>query len=261
MEPVSLTSSFDLSGKVVVVTGAGSGIGSGIAIRFAEAGANVVVHYFRSSNSAKDVVSKIEALGRKGVLVQGDLSQPKDVEKLFAETVTNYGCVDVLINNSGIYPETPLLEMTPNDWHKIIDVNLTTAFLCTQTAARVMIAHGTRGAIVNIASIESENSDINHSHYCAAKAGLVMFTRVAARELGQYGIRVNAVSPGLIWREGIEESYSDGVKRWLKVVPLGTMGQAVDVADACIFMASPAARWITGTNIFVDGGIMTCGVF
>jgi NAD(P)-dependent dehydrogenase (short-subunit alcohol dehydrogenase family) len=261
MKAVSPKFSFDVSGKIVVVTGAGKGLGSGIAVRFAEAGADVVLHYFTSSSSAKGVLEKVEALGRRGVLVQGDLTRPDDVDRLFVETVAKYGRVDVLINNSGIYPETPLLEMTPSDWHKVIDANLTTAFLCTQAAARRMIAQGTKGAIVNIASIESENSDINHTHYCAAKAGLVMFTRVAARELGQYGIRVNAVSPGLIWREGIEESYSDGLKRWLKVVPLATIGQAVDVADACIFMASPAARWITGTNIFVDGGIMTCGVF
>lgn len=261
MDSVSPNSPFDFSGKVVVVTGSGKGLGSGIAIRFAEAGANVVVHYFTSSDSAKDVVSRIKALGRRAVLVQGDLTRPADVERLFAETVANLGGIDVLINNSGIYPETPLLEMTPNDWHKVIDANLTTAFLGTQAAARRMIAQGTKGAIVNIASIESENSDLNHAHYCAAKAGLVMFTRVAAHELGQYGIRVNAVSPGLIWREGIEDSYPDGVKRWLRVVPLAKIGEDSDVGDACMFLASPAARWITGVNLFVDGGIMTCGVF
>jgi len=254
-------SAFDVSGKIVVVTGAGKGLGSGIAVRFAEAGADVVVHYFTSASSAKQVLAKVEALGRRGLLAQGDLTRPDDVDRLFTEVVAKYGRVDVVINNSGIYPETPLLEMKSSDWHKVIDANLTTAFLCTQAAARSMVAKGTKGAIVNIASIESENSDIGHTHYCAAKAGLVMFTRVAARELGQYGIRVNAVSPGLIWREGIEQSYSDGVKRWLEVVPLGTIGQNVDVADACIFMASPAARWITGANIFVDGGIMSCGVF
>jgi len=261
MKAASPLSSFDVSEKIVVVTGAGRGLGAGIALRFAEAGADVVLHYFTSSNSAKDVLGKVETLGRRGVLVQGDLTRPEDVDRLFKETDAKCGRVDVLINNSGIYPETPLLEMTPSDWHKVVDANLTTAFLSTQAAARLMIAHGTKGVIINIASIEAENSDINHSHYCAAKAGLVMFTRVAARELGPYGIRVNAVSPGLIWREGIEKSYSDGVKRWLKVVPLGTIGQPVDVADACIFMASPAAHWITGANLFVDGGIMTCGVF
>jgi len=173
--------SFDVSEKIVVVTGAGRGLGAGIALRFAEAGADVVLHYFTSSNSAKDVLGKVEGLGRRGVLVQGDLTRPEDVDRLFKETDAKCGRVDVLINNSGIYPETPLLEMTPSDWHKVVDANLTTAFLSTQAAARLMIAHGTKGVIINIASIEAENSDINHSHYCAAKAGLVMFTRVAAR--------------------------------------------------------------------------------
>jgi NAD(P)-dependent dehydrogenase (short-subunit alcohol dehydrogenase family) len=261
MTPVSSQASTNCSGQVVVVTGAGTGIGSEIAIRFAEAGANVVVHYHTSSSSAQSVVSRIQALGREGILLQANLTRSEEVDRLFAETVTKLGKVDVLINSAGIYPHVPLLEITPEDWHQVLDANLTTVFLCTQAASRRMITQGSGGVIVSIASIEAENPTPGHAHYCAAKAAVVMFTRTAARELGQYGIRVNAVSPGVVWREGIEKAWPDGVSRWLRTVPLGRLGQATDVADACMFLASPSARWITGTNLLVDGGIMTCQVY
>jgi NAD(P)-dependent dehydrogenase (short-subunit alcohol dehydrogenase family) len=124
-----------------------------------------------------------------------------------------------------------------------------------------MIAQGRPGAIVNIASIESENPAPQHSHYSAAKAAVVMYTRTAALELGGKGIRVNCVSPGLIWREGLDRDWPEGVNAYLQAVPLGRLGQPDDVADACLFLASSAARWITGANLIVDGGVLTHRVY
>jgi NAD(P)-dependent dehydrogenase (short-subunit alcohol dehydrogenase family) len=251
----------DFSGKVVVVTGAGQGIGAGIAGRFGEAGAAVVVNYRSSEEGAKTVVERIKGLGRKAVAVKADVSGADGVEELIGATVKDFGRVDVLVNNAGTYPLASVLEMTEEEWDAMIDSNLRSVFLCTQAAARQMVKQGGGGAIVNIASIEAENPAPSHSHYNAAKAGVVMHTRAAAQELGRHGIRVNAVSPGLIWREGLDKDWPDGVQRYQKAVPLGRLGRADDVADACLFLASAAARWITGANLVVDGGVLTCTVY
>ena len=151
--------------------------------------------------------------------------------------------------------------MTENEWDAVVNANLRSVFLCTQAAAKHMMAQGEGGAIINISSIEGENPAPTHSHYNAAKGGVLMHTRAAAHELGPHSIRVNAVSPGLIWREGIEVAWADGVERWKKRAPLTRLGMPADVADACLFLASPAARWITGANLRVDGGVMTCQIF
>jgi NAD(P)-dependent dehydrogenase (short-subunit alcohol dehydrogenase family) len=250
----------DFHGNSVLVTGAGSGIGCGIALRFAQAGADVAINYRSNEAGAREVGKKIEALGRKAPAIQADVSQGRDVERLMAEVVKALGGLDVLVNNAGSYPVSPLLEMSEEQWDSVIAANLRSVHLCTQAAARQMMRQG-GGAIINIASIEAENPAPQHSHYNAAKAGVAMYTRTAAQELGRQGIRVNAVSPGLIWRQGIEHAWPEGVNAYLKAVPLGRLGRADDVADACLFLASPAARWITGANLLVDGGVMTNRVF
>ncbi len=251
----------DFNGKVVVVTGAGRGIGAGIAARFAEAGAAVVVNYRASEAGAQKVVKEIQAAGGKAIAVGADVSDAAEVESLFEKSAKAFGGLDVLINNAGVYPVSPLLEMTHEEWDQVIQTNLRSAHLCTQAAARRMVAQGRGGAILNIASINAAQPAIGQSHYNAAKAAVVMYTRSAAQELGRHGIRVNVVSPGVIWQPGIEEAWPEGVSRYLKVVPLGRLGQADDVADACLFLASPAARWIAGTNLVVDGGVLACNVY
>jgi NAD(P)-dependent dehydrogenase (short-subunit alcohol dehydrogenase family) len=167
----------------------------------------------------------------------------------------------VLINNAGIDPLVSMLEMTDEQWDEVVDTNLRGVHLCTQICAKQIIGQGSGGAIVNIASIEAQNPAAMHSHYNASKAGIVMHTMAAARELGEQGIRVNVVSPGLIWEEGLDEAWSDGVSRYLGAAPMGRLGQPDDVADACLFLASPAARWITGANLVVDGGVLTNTVY
>jgi 3-oxoacyl-[acyl-carrier protein] reductase len=250
----------DFRGRRVLVTGAGSGIGFGIALRFAEAGASVVIHYRQSQKQANALVSRIKRKRGKAVAIGADLTSAEEVQHLIAATVKALGGLDVLINNAGIYPVSPLLEMRESEWNDVIAANLTSVHLCTQAAARAM-KQQKRGAIVNIASIEAENPAPGHSHYTAAKAGVVMYTRTAAQELGPHGIRVNAVSPGLIWRKGLDQAWPEGVNGYLRAAPLGRLGQFDDVADACLFLASPAARWITGANLIVDGGVMTHRIY
>jgi len=249
----------DFTGRVAVVTGAGSGLGGGIALRFAEAGARVVAHYRTSRAGALEVAGLIGS--DRAVALPGDLAKAADAQRLVAGTVEAFGRVDVLVNNAGIYPLAGLLDMTPAQWDEVIDADLTSVFNCTQAAARQMVAQGGGGAIVNITSIEAENPAPAHGHYNAAKAGAAMHTRAAAQELGPHGIRVNAVAPGLIWREGLDQAWPDGVARYQKAVPLGRLGRPEDVADACLFLASPAARWITGASLTVDGGVMTRQIF
>lgn len=251
----------DFSGKVALITGAGSGMGRGIAARFAEAGASVLAHYHTSAEGAEAVVAGVTDAGGQARSHQADLTQPDEVEGLIRATVSAFGRLDMLVNNAGIYPLHSLLEMTPEQWETVLAANLRSVFLCTQAAARQMIAQGEGGAVVTITSIEAENPAPSHSHYNASKGGALMFTRAAASELGPHGIRVNAVAPGLMWTEGIEQGWPDGVARYLKAAPLGRLGMPADVADACLFLCSPAARWITGASLTVDGGVMTHQIF
>lgn len=256
----SVQSLFDYFEKIVLVTGAGSGLGQGIAIRFAQAGARIIVHYRTSAQSAATVVAQIIDAGGDAVALQADVTDESDVQRLIEQSVARFGRIDVLINNAGTYPLHSLLEMSTAQWDKVINANLRSAFLCTQAVARQMIAQG-GGSIINITSIEAENPAPLHSHYNAAKAGVAMLTKSSALELGKQNIRVNAVAPGLIWRDGIEQSWPDGVQRWRSTAPLGRLGMPEDVADACLFLASPAARWITGATLLVDGGVMTTQIF
>lgn len=247
----------DFTGKVVLVTGGGRGIGAGIALRFAQAGADVALSYLTSTDAAQSLAQQIEQFGRSALALHTDVRQRAQVEQLVERTAAELGRLDVLVNNAGAQPLVPLLEMTDEQWDEVLDTNLRGAFLCTQIAAAQMIRQGEGGSIVNIASIEAENAAPNHSHYEASKGGLLMFTRASARELGQHGIRANCVSPGLIDTGTLEQDWPDGVNRYIAAAPLGRTGTPMDVADACLFLASPAARWISGANLVVDGGVLT----
>ena len=259
--PTPVAELLDLSGRVALVTGAGRGIGAAIAERFAEAGASVVVHYRTSAEGAEAVVEEIRRRGGTAEAMAADLTDATETEMLLAQVVARFERLDVLVNNAGIYPVSKLTDMAEAEWDAVIDANLKSVHLCTQAVAKLFLEQGGGGSIVNIGSVEGEAPAPLHSHYTSAKAGVLMHTRAAALELGPSGVRVNAVSPGLIHAPGIEEAWPEGVERWLAAVPLGRMGQPVEVADACLFLASSAARWITGANLVVDGGILARGVF
>jgi len=189
------------------------------------------------------------------------VSDAASVTALFDDVTVNFGLIDILINNAGIYPNAEILTMTPEQWDQTIDIDLKSVFLCTQAAARKLVETGKAGAIVNIGSIDATNPLYAHSHYSAAKAGVIAFTRAAAQELGKYNIRVNSVSPGLINRPGLAEAWPDGYNRFMARTPIGRVGEPEDIADACIYLASDAARWVTGTNLIVDGGVQACPMF
>ena len=251
---------FDFAGKVALVTGAGSGIGRAIALRFAQAGANISLHYRESEEGAQSAADEIVSKGGRAEIVRADLRFPAAAQMIVDHTVTNLGGLDILINNAGAYPVAPLLDLPPDQWRDVMSANLDSVHYCTQAAAHVMRQHG-GGGVVNIASIEALNPAPGHAHYTAAKSAVVMYTRTAARELGPDNIRVNTVSPGLIWKEGLDKDWPEGVQGYLRAAPLGRLGDAYDVADACLFLASPAARWITGANLVVDGGVLTNRAF
>ncbi|MDH3253379.1 MAG: 3-oxoacyl-ACP reductase FabG [Acidobacteriota bacterium] len=259
--PPTVEELFDLASCVALVTGAGRGIGAAIARRFGEAGAAVAVHYRSSADGAQALVDGLCRDGGRAVALAAELTDGRQVEHLVAQVVEHLGRLDILINNAGIYPLSLLTEMAETEWDAVIDANLKSVFLATQAAARIMIAQGEGGAIVNVASVEGLSPAPAHSHYTSAKAGVLMHTRSAALELGSENIRVNAVSPGLIWRQGLEEEWPEGVQRWRDTAPLGRLGRPEEVADACLFLASPAARWITGTTLLVDGGVLARPVF
>jgi NAD(P)-dependent dehydrogenase (short-subunit alcohol dehydrogenase family) len=193
--------------------------------------------------------------------VGADLRKADEVESLFRDTERELGPIDVLVNNAGSYPLHPLVDASAEDWKAVVETNLLSVHLATQAAARRMIASGTAGAIVNVASIEGLQPAPGHSHYVAAKSGVLAYTRSAALELGPHGIRVNAVSPGLVWREGIEEAWPEGVASFRARAPLGRLGRPEEVAEACLFLSSSRASFITGANLVVDGGVLAAPAF
>ena len=251
----------ELSGKVAVVTGASRGIGRAIASRFAAAGAALVVHYREREAEARGLATILEKNGTRVVAIGADLREPDEVERLFRDAATEFGEVDVLVNNAGTYPLARLVDASPEDWKTVVETNLLSVHLATQAAARRLIARDAPGAIVNVASIEGLRPAPEHSHYVAAKSGVLAYTRSAALELGPHGIRVNAVSPGLIWRQGIEEAWPEGVASFRSRAPLGRLGRPEEVAEACLFLSSPRASFITGANLVVDGGVLTAPAF
>lgn len=239
----------DLTGTAALVTGASGGIGRGIALRFAQAGAAVAVHHHRNDPT---VVAEIEAAGGTAVALRADLTDEVACHELVHAAAAWAGRLDTLVNNAGIQPVAPLAGMPAADWRAVFDANLTSAFSCTQAAARVMTGGG---SVVHIASIEATQPAPGHAHYSCAKAALVMHARTAALEYGPRGIRVNTVSPGLIDRPGLAASWPEGVERWTSAAPLTRLGTPEDVANACVFLASPLAAWITGHDLVVDGGV------
>ncbi|MEV1080906.1 SDR family NAD(P)-dependent oxidoreductase [Streptomyces sp. NPDC050211] len=244
-----------LEGQTALVTGASGGIGRGIALRFAEEGAAVALHCRTAVEAARAVAYRIEELGRRAVVLEGDLSDADACRRVVREAAAwAAGPLTALVNNAGVQPTQPLPGMTAQEWRAVVDTNLSSVFACTQAAAELMRESG-GGSVTHIASIEARQPAPLHAHYSASKAGVVMHARAAALEYGPFGVRVNTVSPGLIEREGLAEDWPEGVERWERAAPAGRLGRPEDVGDACVFLASPLASWITGHDLVVDGGV------
>ncbi|MFF8968603.1 SDR family NAD(P)-dependent oxidoreductase [Streptomyces sp. NPDC014995] len=347
-----------LAGQVALITGASGGVGRGIALRFAQEGAQVALHCRTGVEAARELARRVAESGSRAVVLRADLSRPDECRRLVREAAEwGGGRLTTLVNNAGVQPVQRLEAMTAEDWRTVVDTNLTSVFACTQAAAEVMrggggevgggsggasgavrggglrvgpggglgggqgvgsgggpglgpevrsgggqgmgsgggpgrgpgirpgggqgvesgvgpgggpgggqgvgpgVGPGTGqgvgrgGAVIHIASVEAGMPAEGHAHYSASKAAVVAHARAAAREYGAWGIRVNTVSPGLIEREGLAEAWPDGVRRWREAVAVGRLGRPEDVGDACVFLASPLASWITGHDLVVDGGV------
>ena len=249
----------DLSGRTAVVTGGAGGIGTAICQVLARAGAHVGIHYRSSEDGALALKEQINRTGGNATAVYADVTSKADIDRMLDIVSAGVGTVDILVNNAGVYPVSAFLDISEDEYELMMDANVRSVMLCTQAFARRLTGQG--GAVVNIASVAASGVLDLHSHYCAAKSAVVMFTRAAARELGGHNIRVNAVSPGLIWREGLDEDWPEGVTRYKQAAALNRVGQAEDVANTCLFLVSAASKWITGIDLVVDGGVLTDKVF
>lgn len=243
-----------LSGSTVLITGATGGLGKGIALRFANAGANIVLHHRSSPELAEEFAEKLREFGTSTLIVSADIRDEAECAAIVSAAVTEFGRLDALVNNAGVQPVEPLEGMTVAQWEAVVNTNLSGTFAMTQAAASAMKATG-GGTITHIASVEASLPAPNHAHYAASKAGVKMHARAAALELGPHNIRVNTVSPGLIDRGDLAQSWPQGRDSWLRAAPLGRTGTPDDIGDACVFLASPLARWITGHDLVVDGGM------
>ena len=246
---------FDFTGQVALITGAGRGIGRGLALAFAAAGAAVLVNDL-DPRLAEAVAAEVQAMGGDALAVAADVRDRTAVEALAAAAVARWGRIDIMVNNAGVEPVASILEMSEDDWDLALDTNLKGTFLCTQAVGRIMQAQG-RGAIVNIASTAGKAQPLFlRAGYAASKAGQVGFTKEAAREFAAYGVRVNAVCPGVIVTPMTEHlrHNEQQMARWLTEIPAHRLGEVADVTPLVMFLASDAAAYIIGQAIHVDGG-------
>jgi glucose 1-dehydrogenase len=255
-----------LIGQKAVVTGSSSGIGKAVAEGMARAGADVVINYARDAAGAQAAAKAIESEGGKAIIIQADVSKPDEVKSLFKQTLQAFGTIDILVANSGIQRDAQAIDMTLEQWNDVLGVNLTGQFLCIQEAVREFLRRGVRkeisvaaGKIICMSSVHEVIPWAGHVNYATSKGGIQMMMKSLAQELAPHRIRVNALGPGAIrthintdaWKT--KQAYAD----LMKLVPYKRIGEPEDIAQAAVFLASDMADYITGTTLFVDGG-MTC---
>ena len=247
-----------LQDKVAVVTGAGTGIGQAIAVAFAQAGAAVVVDYVGKASVSEETINKITAMGGKVVGIDADISLLDDVNALVQKTVSAFGKLDIFVNNAGIEKKIAFVDYPLEEWQKIMAVNLTGPFLCSQTAARQMIAQGRGGRIINISSIHEDLAFPLNAPYSATKGGIRMLMRTIAVELAPHQITVNNIGPGAIYTP-IDQDVEMDAKlndQILAEIPLGRWGKPEEVAQLAVYLASDEAGYMTGSTHFIDGGML-----
>ncbi|MFC1892326.1 SDR family NAD(P)-dependent oxidoreductase [Thermodesulfobacteriota bacterium] len=252
-----MSTSFSLEGMTALVTGGSKGIGEAIALAYAAAGADVAVcSQGTKEGQLEGVAGAIRALGRRSIAVRADTGLKIDVENMVREVMDEFGHIDILVNNAGILIRSPLLDLSEDDWDRIMNVDLKGYFLCAQAVGKQMVKQK-RGIIINISTQHAfQASKIEMGAYGIAKAGVVLMTRYLARELGKDGIRANGIAPGLTKTEFSEPTWSntDLLKNIEASLPLGRIAEAGDIVEAALFLASDAGRYITGHTILMDGG-------
>ena len=244
-----------IEGKVAFVTGASRGIGRAIALTLAEAGADVAVNYAGNAAAAEEVAAEIRKMGRRALILQGDVSQTEAAAAMPDAVVAEFGRCDILVNNAGITRDGLLMRMKEEDWDAVLNTNLKGVFNCTKAALKYMMKQRS-GKIVNIASVVGIMGNAGQANYAAAKAGCIGFTKSVAKEVASRGITVNAVAPGLIATDMTSVLPDKVIEEMAAGIPLKRAGQPVDVAKAVLFLVSDDAAYITGQTLNVDGGMV-----
>lgn len=246
--------SLSLEGKIAVVTGAGRGIGRAVALAMARAGADVALAA-RTVSQLEEVAAEIVALGRRAVVVPSDVTRKSEVEELIARTLRDLGGLHILVNNAATMAPSPIVDQSEEDWDRVLSVNLKSVFLCTQAAARHFIPQR-YGKIVNMASTGGEVAGPANASYHASKAGCILFTKSVAVELIRYGINVNAVGPGFVDTELVDQFIQKGTREGaMKTIPIRRFADPEEVANLVVFLVSDLAAYVVGEHVIIDGGL------
>ncbi|MGY2132158.1 SDR family oxidoreductase [Hymenobacter sp. HD11105] len=261
---MSSSSTKRLHNQVALVTGASSGIGSGVAVALADAGATVVVNYVGDAEGAEKIVAEIEGKGGKAIAIKADVSKEDQVQQMFRQTIEQFGTLHILVANSGIQQDATLVDMTLEQWQKVIDVNLTGQFLCAREAAREFIKRGVQqdisraaGKIICMSSVHETIPWAGHVNYAASKGGLMLLMKSMAQELAPHKIRVNSIAPGAIKTPINNEAWEtpEAANKLLELIPYGRIGEVEDIGRVAAWLASDEADYVHGTTLYVDGGM------
>ena len=253
-----------LKGQKALVTGASSGIGSGVAVALARAGADVVVNYASSLSGAQEVVDEITGMGRQAIAVKADVSQEADVEAMFAETLKAFGTLDILVNNAGLQQDAPFTEMTLEQWNKVIGINLTGMFLCASLAVKEFLRRGLKpevssacGKIICMSSVHEVIPWAGHVNYASSKGGVKLFMQSLAQELAPQKIRVNSIAPGAIQTPINRSAWEtqEALDSLLQLIPYGRIGVPEDIGKVAVWLASDDSDYVNGQTLYVDGGM------
>ena len=245
-----------LEGKTAIITGGSRGIGKGIALVFAEHGANVAFTYSSSVDSALDLEKKLKTFGVKVKSYKSNAANYSESQKLIDDVLNDFDSIDILINNAGITKDNLLLRMGEEDFDKVIEVNLKSVFNMTKAVQRTMLKQR-KGSIINMSSVVGVKGNAGQSNYAASKAGIIGFSKSIALELGSRNIRSNVIAPGFIETEMTSSLNKETVESWRSLIPLKRGGSPKDIANACVFLASDLSSYITGQTLNVDGGMLT----